>query len=251
MAWDCGQHPWSPPCLPRPSSPPSPRPVIFGNGKNRQIVVGHHTAPARFAAVLIPARRSGRRLGSLAPACGTRSPSRSGWRSPPLQGHLSPTAQASRGCPSGSAGPGCREQSPGEGLWEQHRANTWGISLPGHCRVFPCGHCLLHPNSASTFPGALHMCGLCTHSIAGWRETCGPRAPRRPWAALRDLSIGWAEGCEQMGKPRPEKWDYNRSQRLAASRPFVFLSVFCLLARDGCFHGGCRAGNSLVLMGAD
>ena len=43
--------------------------------------------------------------------------------------------------------------------------------------------------------GALHMCGLCTHSIAGWRETCGPRAPWRPWAALRDLPIGWAEGC--------------------------------------------------------
>ena len=99
--------------------------------------------------------------------------------------------------------------------------------------------------------GALHMCGLCTHSIAGWRETCGPRAPRRPWAALRDLPIGWAEGCGQMGKPRPEKWDYSRSQRLAASRPFVFLSVFCLLAHNGCFHGGFQAGNSLALMGAD
>ena len=127
MAWGCGQHPSS--LLP---SLPPPRHLWKWE---KQIVVGHHTAPPRFAAVLIPARRSGRRLGSPAPTCGSRSPSRSGWRPPPLQGRLSPTAQASRGCPSGSAGPGCREQSPGEGLWEQCRADTWDISLPGHCSV--------------------------------------------------------------------------------------------------------------------
>lgn len=43
-------------------------------------------------------------------------------------------------------------QGSGEGPWEQRPADTWGVSLPGRCRRFPCGHCFPHPNSAPTFP---------------------------------------------------------------------------------------------------
>lgn len=73
-----------------PASSLFPHPPSLEMGETDRSSLAITQPSPRFAAVLMPARGSGRRLGSPVPACGSRSLSRSGWRAPAPPGAPEP-----------------------------------------------------------------------------------------------------------------------------------------------------------------
>lgn len=194
MGWGWGQHPWPPPLpsllpfppLPPslPSLPPSPPPPPLSSlemGKTDRLSLAITQPSPRFAAVLIPARAWAET--SQPRAClWQQRPVPGGWQAPAPPGAPEPH------CPgySGVVRPGLQGQaavggqSSGEGLREQPQDDTWGIPLPGCCRVFHV-ETAYRTHSAPKFPGGVvHRWFM----HAQRRRTGGDLWSRSPFEAL-------------------------------------------------------------------